>query len=61
MSIKTTRTIKRQQAIDILLKEIPELPNDVLADFLDVLADSGQSKVTSKFDNFIVSEFAETE
>lgn len=59
MGIKTTRDIKRQRAIDILLEEIPELPNDALADLMDTLADCGHSKYTCKFDNFIVTEFAE--
>lgn len=33
------------------------LPNDALGDLMDALADCGHSKTTSKFDNFIVSEF----
>jgi hypothetical protein len=52
MSIKTTQRITRQHALEILLSEIPELPNDALAD-------SGRSKRVSRFDNFIVSEFAD--
>lgn len=59
MSIKTTRRIKREQALQILLDEIPKMPNSVLEDFLDHLADSGQSFTLSQFDNFIVSEFTD--
>ena len=59
MSIKSTSRIKRQRAIDILLEEIPNLPNDTLGDLMDTLADSEQSKYASRFDNFIVSEFGE--
>ena len=57
MSIKTTRRISRQQALEILLSEIPKLPNDTLGDLMDTLADSGRSQVCSRFDNFIVSDF----
>ncbi|MFW6219829.1 MAG: hypothetical protein ACOC33_03235 [bacterium] len=57
MSIKSTIRITREQALDILLSEIPELPNDVLANLMDTLSDSKQSKRVSYFDNFIVSEF----
>ena len=57
MSIKTTQRITREHALDILLSEIPNLPNDVLGDLLDELADSEQSKRVSVFDNFIVSGF----
>lgn len=59
MSIKSTQRIKREQAIALLLSEIPQLSNDALGDMLDHLADSEQSKVVSKFDNFIVSEFGD--
>lgn len=59
MSIKTTQRITRQRALEILLEEIPELPNDTLASLMDVLADSKQSKICSIFDNFIVSDFPE--
>lgn len=59
MSIKTTQRISRNQALAILLSEIPQLPNDTLADLLDRLADSGRSTRLSRFDNFIVSEFSE--
>ncbi len=59
MSIKTTRRISRARALEILLKDIPELPNDSLGDLMDWLADCGQSRSVSKFDNFIVSEFTE--
>ena len=57
MSIKTTQRITREHALDILLDEIPKLPNDLLASLLDRLADSEQSKRLSICDNFIVSEF----
>lgn len=59
MGVKSTRRITRERALLILLADIPQLPNDTLADLLDRLADSGQSKIVSQFDNFIVSEFAE--
>lgn len=59
MSIKTTRRITRQHALDILLDEIPKMPNDTLAMLLDSLADSKQSLRISIFDNFIVSEFVD--
>lgn len=59
MGVKSTRRITREQALDILLSEIPELPNDALATLLDALADTEQSKRISYFDNFIVSEFTD--
>jgi hypothetical protein len=58
MSIKSTKRITRQRALEILLSEIPTLPNDTLGDFMDTLADSERSSVCSRFDNFIVSEFS---
>lgn len=57
MSIKTTKRITRQDALAILFSECLKLPNDTLSKFLDVLADSEQSQVCSRFDNFIVSDF----
>lgn len=57
MSVQSTHRIKRETAVRILLEEIPNLPNDTLGEFMDALALSGQSKVVSKFDNFIVSDF----
>lgn len=57
MSIKSTQRITREQALSILLDEIPKLPNDLLGDLLDMIADSEKSFRISKFDNFIVSEF----
>ena len=45
MSIKTTQRITRAYALDILLSEIPTLPNDILGDLLDVLALSGNTSV----------------
>ena len=57
MSYKSTMRITRAKALEILLSEIPTLPNDALAILMDALADSEQSKRISKFDNFIVSEF----
>jgi hypothetical protein len=59
MSIKSTQRISRERALEILLSEIPELPNDALGDLMDALADCGHSKRVSEFDNFIVSEFPE--
>ena len=59
MSAKTTQRVTRAYAIDILLSEIPTLPNDTLEKLLDALADSGASRRLSTFDNFIVSEFVE--
>ena len=59
MSIKTTQRITREKALEILLEEIPNLPNDTLGDLMDTLANSRQSKRVSIFDNFIVSEFAD--
>ena len=61
MSIKTTQRIKREVALATLLREIPNLSNDVLGDIMDVLADSEQSRCCSRFDNFIVSEFTDDE
>jgi len=57
MSIKSTQTVTREQALAMLMSEIPGLSNDVLGDMLDVLADSEQSTTCSRFDNFIVSDF----
>jgi hypothetical protein len=59
MSIKTTQRISRDQALTILLREIPELSDNMLGDLLDYLADSEQAHSISKFDNFIVSEFTD--
>ncbi len=59
MSIKSTQRITRQRALEILLSEIPQLPNDTLGDLMDKLADSEQSRTCSRFDNFIVSDFPE--
>jgi hypothetical protein len=59
MSIKTTQRITRERALSILFAELPLLPNDALGDILDALADSEQSRIVSKFDNFIVSEFVD--
>jgi hypothetical protein len=59
MSVKTTQRVTRARALEVLLREIPQVGNDVLGDLMDVLAESGQSKVCSRFDNFIVSEFGE--
>jgi hypothetical protein len=56
MGYKTTQRITRDRALSILMQELPQMPNDVLADLLDRVADSGQSKVVSKFDDFVVSE-----
>jgi len=61
MSIKSTQRVSRQRALEILLSEIPTLPNDALGDMLDALADTEQSRIVSVFDNFIVSEFPESE
>jgi hypothetical protein len=61
MGIKSTQRITRQRAIDILMEEIPLLPNDALGDIMDALADTEKSKYASKFDNFTVSEFASDE
>ena len=44
-----------------MLQEIPQLSNKALEDFMDRLADCGESKILSQFDNFIVSEFPESE
>jgi len=55
MSIKSTKRITREVALHILLKDIPKLSNDALANLLDRLADTGQSQEVSQFDNFIVS------
>jgi hypothetical protein len=57
MSIKSTIRITRSKAQEILLDEIPTLPNDALTALMDALADSHQSKHVSQFDNFIVSDF----
>lgn len=57
MSIKTTQRITRERALSVLLAELPRLSNDLLGDLMDKLADSEQSTVCSRFDNFIVSDF----
>jgi putative heme degradation protein len=57
MSIKTTQHITRQQALDILLDDLPKLPNDALGQLMDALADTERSHRVSRFDNFIVSDF----
>jgi hypothetical protein len=57
MSIKTTQRITREVALSILMQDLPQLSNDMLGRLLDLIADSEQSKVMSRFDNFIVSQF----
>lgn len=57
MSIKTTLRITREQALSILLSELPIHGNEILEKCMDVIADSGQSRSCSVFDNFIVSDF----
>jgi hypothetical protein len=42
------------------MSDIPQLSNDTLADILDWLADREVSKIVSRFDNFIVSDFPES-
>ena len=59
MSIKSTSRITRETAIHILMREIPNLPNDALASLMDTLADTEQSKHVSRFDNFIVSNIVD--
>lgn len=57
MSIKSTQRITRARAIEMITTEIQYIGNDVLGDMLDLIADSQQSRLTSIFDNFIVSDF----
>lgn len=59
MSIKTTQRITRSKALELLFSEIPLLPNDTLGHLLDAVADSEDGRRVSRFDNFIVSEFAD--
>jgi hypothetical protein len=59
MSYKSTQRVTREQALQIIRTEIDYLGNDLLGDLLDLIADSGQSRIMSKFDNFAVSEFGE--
>lgn len=59
MSSKTTRYVTRDRALAILHEELSNLPNDTLASVLDAIADSGHSRVMSRFDNFIVTAFAD--
>jgi len=54
MSIKTTQTITRDQAVARLLIEIVQLPNETLAGLLDTIADSDHGVTCSRFDNFVV-------
>jgi hypothetical protein len=56
MSIKSTQTITRSEAMNMVLLELPMLPNRILADILNLLSDSEQSQNISLFDNFIVTE-----
>jgi hypothetical protein len=58
VSYKSTRYLDRASALAILLTDAPNLSNDLLGDLLDLIADSGQSHIVSRFDNFIVSEVA---
>jgi hypothetical protein len=55
MSRKTTQRITRESALSLLTEELSKLPNDLLGDLLDMIADSGHSHTFSKFDNFVVS------
>lgn len=59
IGIKSTQRITREQELSILLDEIPKLPNDLLGDLLDLIADSEKSYSLSMFDNFIVSMFTD--
>jgi len=54
MGIKSTRNISKEEAIDILLTNIPTLSNEDLATMLTQLGDctSNQDPRTSRFDNF---------
>lgn len=52
MGIKSTSTVSRQKAYELLIGIIPQLTNDDLADVLDVAWD----RYGNKFDNFIVRD-----
>ena len=54
MSIKTTRYISREEALVILNFELMGASDKMLGDLLDAVADSGEGKSVSIFDNFIV-------
>lgn len=60
MSIKSTQRITRDTAISLLQRELETASNNQLATILDRAADSGLSHHLSIFDNFIVSDFADT-
>lgn len=54
MSIKTTQHISRQRAIEVLIGEICLASDTLLEELLDALADSGESKTFSIYDNFMI-------
>lgn len=62
MSIKSTRYVSRTQAMAALLAVIPQLPDKVLGDMLDLVADTREYAdgylveplSISYFDNFMV-------
>jgi hypothetical protein len=56
MSYKTTLTISRDRALEIIQADIFKVGNDVLGSILDVIADSQQSHEISHFNNFHVSK-----
>ncbi len=45
MSAYSTERITRQDAYAALLAEVPMLPNDLLADVLNLIAHSGKSRL----------------
>ena len=61
MSVKSTQRINRFRAVEILQGEISTLSNDALGALMDALANTGQSKSCSRFDNFIVTDFTDDE
>jgi len=61
MSIKSTRSISRLQAMYLLNRELPNISNKLLEDVLDTIADSGHSGL-SIMDNFrIFDNYTEEE
>lgn len=56
MGYKSTLTVTKELAIGKLMVCIPSLSNDVLADLLTVVADSGEVDGLSHLNNFNVED-----
>lgn len=54
MSIKTSYEIPRTKALEMILRELPILSSELIEKILNQIADSDESMVVSRFDDFNV-------